>query len=227
MATEPWITDWLSDARFATYLRHAGNDPRRALAIYEWNTQVNAAIMHDIAHLEVGLRNKIDRALTPATHADDEHWTNHLTMTTVLFHEETPANERMIKDVTEARQRLMHPAARKRQEPTPDRMPGGKVLAELSFGFWPYLFTRARHDTIWGNYLQDQFPNSTDRNKLHQGLLEINHARNRAAHHEPVKRAEISRIRNSILRYARYVSTDLREYMEKNSEIQPLAQSRP
>ncbi|MGB7235837.1 MAG: hypothetical protein WBD41_07595, partial [Rhodococcus sp. (in: high G+C Gram-positive bacteria)] len=60
-----WVEDWLSAERFRTYLKRAGFDRGRALALHEWNAQLNAALLHDFAHLEVGLRNMYDRALGP------------------------------------------------------------------------------------------------------------------------------------------------------------------
>ncbi len=42
----------------------AGGDRTRALDLHEWNTQLNAALLHDFAHLEVGLRNGMGLAWT-------------------------------------------------------------------------------------------------------------------------------------------------------------------
>ena len=55
----------------------AGGD-RRALDLHEWNTQLNAALLHDFAHLEVGLRNFYDRALMNAVQPGEAHWTDQL-----------------------------------------------------------------------------------------------------------------------------------------------------
>lgn len=60
----PWVERWLSPERFATYLRAANGDRGRALALYEWNARVGAALLHDLGHLEIGLRNAYDRALS-------------------------------------------------------------------------------------------------------------------------------------------------------------------
>lgn len=59
MATsgDAWIEQWLSRERFALYLRKAGGDRTRALALYEWNAKLSAAFLHDLNHLEVALRN--------------------------------------------------------------------------------------------------------------------------------------------------------------------------
>jgi hypothetical protein len=54
---------WLSAPRHAVYLAAADGDTRRALALYEWNAQLSAALHRDLAHLEVGLRNAYNAAL--------------------------------------------------------------------------------------------------------------------------------------------------------------------
>lgn len=53
----PWLEAWLSPERPATYLTAAGGDRTLALELYEWNIAVAAAALHDLAHLEVALRN--------------------------------------------------------------------------------------------------------------------------------------------------------------------------
>lgn len=70
----PWVETRLSPQRFATYLRMAGHDRSRALALYEWSTSLNAALLHDFAHLEVGLRNMYDNALRGAVLPSNNHW---------------------------------------------------------------------------------------------------------------------------------------------------------
>lgn len=73
-APGPWVTRWLSVPRYGAYLAAAGHDQQRALDLYEWNTGTSMALMHDLAHLEVGLRNAYDRALQRGAPAG-EHWT--------------------------------------------------------------------------------------------------------------------------------------------------------
>jgi hypothetical protein len=71
-----WVQSWLSRPRFAVYLAAAGNTDRRlALNPYEWNAAVSAAFLHDLAHLEVALRNAYDTAIAANTPAGLSHWT--------------------------------------------------------------------------------------------------------------------------------------------------------
>lgn len=52
----------LSDERVGTYLKAAGHDPHRALALYLWNVKVGEAFHTLIQAVEVGLRNRIAAA---------------------------------------------------------------------------------------------------------------------------------------------------------------------
>ncbi|WP_298445604.1 CAAX protease [Gordonia sp. (in: high G+C Gram-positive bacteria)] len=223
MTSPGWVEQWLSTPRHATYLRQAGGDPQRALALYEWNTQLNAAFLHDFCHLEVGLRNVFDRALQAAVVPNDTHWTNEHTVTAVLLRQSGNADHRTANDIREARRR----ASGKTANSVPDRVVGGKVIAELSFGFWPYLLTNARRNTLWVPYLQSAFPPRTDRDQLHMGLVDLARARNRVAHHEPLRRNQIVPLQRKISRYANYVSLELRDYIAHASTIDQLRASRP
>ncbi|MDQ0093277.1 hypothetical protein [Paeniglutamicibacter psychrophenolicus] len=73
---DAWIENWLSVDRFSTYLEAAGGSRKRALDLYEWNAKLSAAFLHDLSHLEVGLRNACDRQLAAAIRPGDTHWTD-------------------------------------------------------------------------------------------------------------------------------------------------------
>jgi hypothetical protein len=71
----PWVEAWLSPPRFGAYVAAAGADRQLALDPYEWNAVVSSAFQHDLAHLEVALRNTYDAAIVANTVADLPHWT--------------------------------------------------------------------------------------------------------------------------------------------------------
>ena len=68
-----WVEQWLSAERWETYKSAAQEDSGLALRLYEWNTQLAGAIMHDVAHIEVALRNAYDRLLSDSWSGSD-HW---------------------------------------------------------------------------------------------------------------------------------------------------------
>ena len=64
----------------------------------------------------------------------------------------------------------------------------GKIVAELTFGFWVDLVQHANHMTLWvGRKLHPAFPNAHRHPKLIHGRLKaIQLLRNRISHHERV-----------------------------------------
>jgi hypothetical protein len=64
----------MSAPRFARYLTETGGDRDRALSWYEWNIRLGNALMRDIAHFEVALRNAYDQALIARSPAGAPHW---------------------------------------------------------------------------------------------------------------------------------------------------------
>ena len=59
-----WAERWLSPSRLSSYLDLCGGDVDRALDLHEWSLMLGRALMGDIAHFELVLRNAYDRALT-------------------------------------------------------------------------------------------------------------------------------------------------------------------
>ena len=57
--SDQWIDSWLGVARFQRYLDECAGDRAKALDLYEWNVEAGQALMHDIAHFEVALRNAV------------------------------------------------------------------------------------------------------------------------------------------------------------------------
>ena len=70
----------------------------------------------------------------------------------------------------------------------------GKVVAELHFGFWRYLLASKYYTALWVPALSAAFPHLPVRDRksasanrmVFDALGNLNKARNRVAHHEPV-----------------------------------------
>jgi hypothetical protein len=62
----------------------------------------------------------------------------------------------------------------------------GRVVAELSFGFWTGL-TGPKYDVLWRDHLVKIFPSRpVQRTEVQTRLNSIRKLRNRIAHHEPI-----------------------------------------
>jgi hypothetical protein len=211
----PWVESWLSSDRFAPYLRMAGHDRSRALALYEWSTSLNAALLHDFAHLEVGLRNMYDTALEEAQAVGDTHWL-HSTSTDQVFPRSVAGNARTHRDIATARRNAGGSAVL-----------AGKVIAELTFGFWVFLTSRRHEPLIWLPHLAHAYPSGTSRVQVHTGLSELLNARNRVAHHEPATVRSGREIVRRIRGHARYVSLELSQHINATSTVENIARNRP
>lgn len=70
-------------------------------------------------------------------------------------------------------------------------------------------------------------PPGSQRGQIHRGLEELRKARNRVAHHEAVRVAEVNSLTRRINRYAGYVSSELARYIRHTSTVNALLGSRP
>ncbi|UPL10696.1 Abi family protein [Microbacterium sufflavum] len=179
-----WIDAWLGAARFQRYVDECSGDRTRALALYEWNVALGQSMMHDIAHFEVALRNAYDAAIS-ASWPYRTHW---------LLHPDSPAvmpiwRTRDVKgikrgsDVNFLNRKNVDDAIKRCGfgKATP-----GKVLAELTFGFWRQFTTKSMEKTVWVPYLHKAFPRGTSRSAVDIDIAAVNSLRNRIAHHEPL-----------------------------------------
>lgn len=115
---------WFSSERMKTYSFHS--DPE---ALYLWNTHVTKAFLEDIQHVEVLLRNCVH---TVVSSKYGQRW---------YIHPAIPFDQQAKKSINKAERRA---GITKGQAPPP-----GRVIAELSFDFWAYLFTNTYASTIW------------------------------------------------------------------------------
>ncbi|MGH3556323.1 MAG: CAAX protease [Mycobacterium sp.] len=193
----------------------AGHDRSRALALYEWSTSLNAALLHDFAHLEVGLRNMYDAALMGAVAVSDNHWLDS-TSAGQLFPRTVVGNDRTHGDIAAARGNAGGAGA-----------PTGKIIAELSFGFWVFLTARRHEPLVWLPHLAHAYPSGTRRAQLHRGLSDLVKARNRVAHHEPATAGSGREIVRRIHGHASYASPELAQHIEATSTVESIIRNRP
>ncbi|BDX30311.1 hypothetical protein TUM20985_08580 [Mycobacterium antarcticum] len=193
----------------------AGHDRSRALALYEWSTSLNAALLHDFAHLEVGLRNMYDTALMGAVAVGESHWLD-TSSAGQLFPMSVAGNARTHRDIATARRNAGGNAAL-----------AGKVIAELTFGFWVFVTSRRHEPLVWLPHLAHAYPSGTSRVQLHSGLGELLNARNRVAHHEPATVRSGREIVRRIRGHARYVSPELSQHIDATSTVGSIVRNRP
>ena len=174
------INRWQSEERFATYLNHAGGDQRTALDLYLWNSRLSAAILRDFGYIEVLVRHAYDREISksyPDWGCNEPSLFN--------LEEGVPRARAKQRELNEQSRKALvtaHSSLRKRDVP----ISHGRVVAELSLGFWGHLTEGARTSTIWTPLLSNAFQERPARGSVHNAMHQVRKIRNRAAHLEPL-----------------------------------------
>ncbi len=223
--TGGWVETWLSEPRFARYLIEAGGDRARALDLYEWNLRLGAALMRDVAHIEVAIRNAYDRVMQQHWRGAD-HWLLDPTSPVLTPLWRTRRGRRA--DVN-ARNRSTVADARFRCGGS-DAKPG-QVIAELSFGFWRHCTDAAHEKSLWVPYLHHAWPKRTSRVDLERSMTSINTARNRASHHEPLfvsgPGRDLTAAHAEVLCLSELLSPELAEYIRSTTTVPATLARRP
>jgi hypothetical protein len=149
--------------RLTRYLGATKQDISRALELYEYNVQLSEVLYGLLHGLEVTIRNAEHHALT------DSYG--------------TPA----CYDLAPLSPYWQDQLAKSKAKPGAGGKPG-KVVAELTFGFWIDLISKPNHNVLWiGRRLRTAFPHTKlDQPAIHQRLKTVQLLRNRISHHEPI-----------------------------------------
>ncbi|MFD7842578.1 hypothetical protein ACFV4K_06545 [Nocardia sp. NPDC059764] len=160
-----WFVDRFTVPRLAPYLRTALREDVPVVDLYVWNLQLSEAFYVPLHCLEVCLRNSIHHQLK--TRFSQEDWW----AVAPLRPDHRTRIENAAADV---RQRKLCPSA-------------DDVVAELSFGLWVSLLSRAYDRHLWVPALHNAFPHYRGpREQLRRDLDTMRLFRNRIMHHEPI-----------------------------------------
>lgn len=214
---DSWFERWQSPERWSKYLLLAGNSDQRAIELYELNSALASALMHDIAHLEVALRNRYD-AVINQNFDGATHW---------LFDPHSPVNQPLFRmrngkqvDLNSRNRTAIAEAVRRTRQVNPSP---GKVIPELSFGFWRHLTDAAHERTLWMPCLMWAFPPGTWRKAVGKQLAVINHVRNRVSHHEILLGArnleQVIAAQAGVQELAGMLIPELAEHLAKTSTV--------
>ncbi|WP_221860996.1 Abi family protein [Microbacterium marinilacus] len=200
------MEQWVSRERLTRY-RSARED---TVALYLWNAALSAQLLEMIGHVEVLLRNAVHAKLAP--HSPDQKWylDSHYNFSSV-------AN----RSIDTAR----NAAKRGGQVEIP-----GKVVAELMFGFWRFLFSARYQSTIWPRVktaFQGVPAHARDRAKLEEVVIRVHDLRNRVAHHEPVFHQPVHQHVADLIFIAGYVDDRAARMLADQTTIFDLLSRRP
>lgn len=166
----------MSEPRMNRYLTAVGNDTRKAMTLYRRNLRLSQELFTIISCFEIALRNAID-GLYAKEHGRE--WLKDSVSKGGFF-----TNSRCRNTAKIIRRKI--------------RSLGGdythpKLVAEMDFGFWRYLFASPQFNAA-GKKLLKMFPGKPkstpsvhyDHKYVFRQLEKINSVRNRIAHHEAV-----------------------------------------
>ncbi|WP_181762588.1 Abi family protein [Pseudarthrobacter sp. B4EP4b] len=223
------MQDWLTAGRFKTYLRAAGNDTQRAFDLYQWNTAVNAALLHDFAHVEVALRNAIHRELSTLVQPSLT-WLAAPTALTLFPVASTTNRAGLSYDANEwLRQRLAESRKKFKCSHTSNQLPPlqtGRIVADLTFGVWVELFSSRFEPTLWTHALRNAFAPGIARQDVYDRLLTLNEVRNRLAHHEPNLR-KANKAHRELFWLLSVLDRDVQMHVRSHSRVATLLNSKP
>jgi Swt1-like HEPN/Abi-like protein len=191
----PNLIKAVSSERFEKYRRLAASDAA-AWELYSANVAYSAAFYAPLQALEVALRNAVDRELSHR----HPSW---LTGTSILHGPE-------LRQVAEARDRLA------RQSKPADH---GRLIAELSFGFWSGLFANAYDTDLWRTALHRLLYPRQQRPQIHDMLERLRTLRNRIAHHEPIIQRRLMDDQQRIVDLLSWIDPATARWVDERSRV--------
>lgn len=161
----------ISNDRLEPYLnRHKANIDK-AILHYKSNILISESFYPLLAILEVGLRNSIDYQLI--NRFNDRRWYENMEFIRI-------ASRFQIDRISDAKTNILS----EKKEITP-----GRIISELTFGFWTSLFDVRFEMTLWKS-LRLVFPNCPkqirQRKTMSSKFNSIRKLRNRIFHHEAI-----------------------------------------
>jgi hypothetical protein len=156
----------VTNERLLRYLGATDQNLPNALILYEYNITLSE-IMYGLLHgLEVSVRNAIHHALTTSYGTAD--WYDHAALSAYWRDQVNNAKGKV--------------------QTTTGAVQPGKVVAEMTFGFWVDLTGKSYNNPLWlGHKLNAAFPHAAPaRHAIHTRLKAVQLLRNRISHHERI-----------------------------------------
>lgn len=165
----------MTNARMNRYLQACDGNTRKAMTLYRKNLQLTQEMFTVISCFEVALRNAIDVTITSSLGND---WLRNAASSAGVFNS---SRCRLSKDNINDAIHKLHVYSH------------NKLVAELGFGFWRYMFAQHQFNAT-GRILLRIFPSKPtstpslqyNNTYIFNQLAQLNGIRNRMAHHEPI-----------------------------------------
>lgn len=196
----------ISRERLEPYLILHQSDIDKAMLHYKSNILISESFYPLLAVLEIGLRNSIDYQLTKRF--NDRHWYENMEFIRI-------ATRFQIDRISDAKSNILS----EKKEITP-----GRIISELSFGFWTSLFDVRFEMTLWKS-LRLSFPNCPkqirQRKTMSSKFNSIRKLRNRIFHHEAISwnLSVLDIYKHELLEGIEWLDKDLMHWVEDLNHI--------
>lgn len=240
----------LHASRLAHYRTAAGGHDAEALALYEWNIELAAALQGPLGIAEVAVRHAIDTQLCAWSqhHVGSREWVNHLR---VIPHLSVPrvfstTHRKLYKAADESRR------ARSTSHPRRgDIITHDDLVAHVMFGTWSGLLPE-KYNPRWvdgnGNPVQDQanlqarrdlwrsclhagFPNATQDPRGYgtgNKVRDLRKLRNRVSHMDSLLYVDVDHLHDKVLLpLLNSISHNLRDWVQRQSRVHDVLTQRP
>ena len=191
------------------------------MRLYEWNTDLSAAFWESLGHLEVALRNTIDRQMTVrhAARGRAGHWIYDDARELGRDGGRPPHSHAYpYVDINTAINRV-----RKNSKPTDP----GQIISEISFGFWHQMVSKSQM-FVWPD-LAAGFPNMPGRRQdtVSDIVESLRTLRNRIGHHHRIWAIDVAAKYAEIHTLAGYINPALAIWIDDNSRVTTVIAQRP
>jgi hypothetical protein len=194
----------LSKLRLESY-RPSGGSDLAMIARYFWDMELARTLSPALHAVELALRNSTHHALAARFH--DEMW----------FYRPGLLEPGQLSQLAGA----LRAISDRKADATP-----GRIVAELSFGFWSTLLTSRYEQRLWQPHgfalLRTVFPHATGRSiqQIQRHYNQLRTLRNRVSHYEAIwDRPDLGRDYGNVLTAIGWISPRLRDSIEEFSEF--------
>ncbi len=165
----------MTPARMSRYLTACNHKSRKALTLYRKNLQLSQEMFTIISCFEVALRNSIDKICI--SQLGNDWLKNGVAAEGIFDNGNCYQTRKAISDAINKLSAYNH----------------SKLVAELGFGFWRFMFAQHQFNTT-GRILLRVFPSKPvstaaqqyNNTYIFNQMASLNEIRNRIAHHEPI-----------------------------------------
>lgn len=194
---------WIGIDRVLSFNKHA---PHLSFCeASDWNQRISASLFCDVSHVEIAMRNLVDRVLSErATRNQAQvHWL-YQAGGDIARYGGVEADRRITQAITQAR--------RHKRECSPQ-----DVLAELTLGFWLNFFSK-RYQPIHPD-LVSALGGAVTRNLsgARPMLSKFREIRNRLAHHHGMLHRDLEADHRTVMLVAEFLDPDLARFVRSRS----------